>query len=388
MESDMGFLGFRRKDGSCGVRNHVVAMSSVSCANGVVQAIGRRFPEVKTITHTEGCGRAGEDLAMAIRTLSGLGRNGNVAGVLVMGLGCETINAKQLADEIGSTGRLVAHLSIQDAGGTVKATAAGIEVVEDMIRQAGAQKREECPWSRLTVGMECGGSDALSGITANCLVGAVADWLVERGATVILSETTEMIGTEEILRNRAADPALGKKVFDLIVNQEKKVEEILGPFASLVISPGNMEGGLSSITEKSMGCIIKGGTTPIREVVAYGAAPSNKGLVIMDTPGSDIFSLTGMAAGGAQLILFTTGRGTPVGFPIVPVLKVASNHQVFERMNDDMDVNAGTLIDGSSLDEARDDLAVLVKEVAEGKRTKAEINRQDVLSLYTTGPSF
>jgi altronate dehydratase large subunit len=197
-----------------------------------------------------------------------------------------------------------------------------------------------------------------------------------------------MIGTEEILRNRAADPALGQKLFDLIVNRKKKVEEILGPFASLVISPGNMEGGLSSITEKSMGCIIKGGTTPIREVVAYGAAPSKKGLVIMDTPGSDIFSLTGMAAGGAQLILFTTGRGTPVGFPVVPVLKVASNHQVFERMNDDMDVNAGTLIDGASLDEARDDLAALVKEVAEGKNTKAEINRQDVLSIYTTGPSF
>ncbi len=384
----MGFLGFRRKDGSCGVRNHVVVMSSVSCANGVVHAIGRAFPEVKTITHTEGCGRAGEDLAVAIRTLSGLGRNGNVAGVLVVGLGCESINAKNLADEIGSTGRLVAYLTIQGTGGTIKATAAGIEIVKEMIHQAKTQEREACPWSELTVGLECGGSDALSGITANCLVGAVADWLVERGTTVILSETTEMIGTEEILRDRAVDPALGRKIFDLIVDQKKKVEEILGPFASLVISPGNMEGGLSNITEKSMGCIIKGGTTPIREVVAYGAAPSEKGLVIMDTPGSDIFSLTGMAAGGAQLILFTTGRGSPVGFPVVPVIKVASNRQVFERMNDDMDVNAGALIDGVSLDEARDDLAALVKEVAEGKSTKAEINRQDVLSMYTTGPSF
>jgi altronate dehydratase large subunit len=384
----MGFLGFRRKDGSCGVRNHVVVMSSVSCANGVVNAIGRAFPEIKAITHTEGCGRAGEDLAVAIRTLSGLGRNGNVAGVLIVGLGCESIKPKNLADEIGSTGRLVAHLTIQDAGGTIKATAAGIEIAKEMIYQTMAQERETCPWSELTVGLECGGSDAFSGITANCLVGAVADWLVERGATVILSETTEMIGTEEILRDRAVDPALGRKVFDLIVNQKRKVEDILGPLASLVISPGNMEGGLSNITEKSMGCIIKGGTTPIREVVAYGAAPTEKGLVIMDTPGSDIFSLTGMVAGGAQLILFTTGRGSPVGFPVVPVIKVASNRQVFERMNDDMDVNAATLIDGVSLNEARDDLAALVKEVAEGKNTKAEVNRQDVLSIYTTGPSF
>jgi altronate dehydratase large subunit len=197
-----------------------------------------------------------------------------------------------------------------------------------------------------------------------------------------------MIGTEEILKNRATDPVLGKKIFDLVVNRKKKVEEILGPLASLVISPGNMEGGLSNITEKSMGCIIKGGTSPIREVVGYGVSPSAKGLVIMDTPGSDIFSMTGMAAGGAQMILFTTGRGTPVGFPTVPVIKVASNQQVFERMNDDMDVNAAALVDGASLDEARDNLAGLIKEVAEGKNTKAEINRQDVLSIYTTGPAF
>jgi altronate dehydratase large subunit len=384
----MGFQGFRRKDGSCGVRNHVVVMSSVSCANGVVNAIGRALPEIKTVTHTEGCGRAGDDLAVAIRTLSGLGRNGNVAGVLVVGLGCESINAKGLADEIGSAGRLVSHLTIQGSGGTVKATAAGIEIVKDMIHHTKAQEREACPWSGLTVGLECGGSDALSGITANCLVGAVADWLVGQGATVILSETTEMIGTEEILRNRATDPVLGNKIYDLILNQRKKVEGILGPLASLVISPGNMEGGLSSITEKSMGCIVKGGTTPVREVVPYGGMPSEKGLVIMDTPGSDIFSLTGMAAGGAQMILFTTGRGSPVGFPTVPVIKVASNPQVFEAMQDDMDVNAGTLLDGGSLDEARDGFAALVQAVAEGKNTKAEINRQDVLSVYTTGPSF
>jgi len=384
----MGFLGFKRKDGSCGVRNHVVVMSSVSCANGVVNAIGRAFPEIKTITHTEGCGRAGEDLAVAIRTLSGLGRNGNVAGLLVVGLGCEGINAKHLAEEIGANGRNVEYLTIQDAGGTVKATAAGIEVVREMIRQAKAQKREECSWSGLTVGLECGGSDALSGITANCLVGTAADWLVAQGATVILSETTEMIGTEAILKKRAADPALGEKIFELIVNQKQKVEGILGPLASFVISPGNMEGGLSNITEKSMGCIIKGGTSPIKEVVAYGVSPSTKGLVIMDTPGSDIFSITGMAAGGAQMILFTTGRGTPVGFPTVPVIKVASNQQIFEWMNDDMDVNAGALIDGASLDEAREELAALIKAVAEGKETKAEINRQDVLSIYTSGPSF
>jgi altronate dehydratase large subunit len=384
----MGFLGYRREDGSCGVRNHVVVMSSVSCANGVVNAIGREFPEIKTITHTEGCGRVMEDRALAERTLIGFGRNPNVAAVLVIGLGCEGIKAGRISREIGVTGKPVEHLIIQDTGGTVKTTAAGVKIVADMMDLTGSRRREECPWTSLTVGLECGGSDALSGITANRLVGAVSDWLVEQGATVILSETTEMIGTEEILRRRAANPELGRKIFDLIVSQKRRTEDLMGPLASRVISPGNMEGGLSNITEKSLGCIVKGGTSPVKEVVEYAVAPSEKGLVIMDTPGSDIFSLTGMAAGGAQIMIFTTGRGTPAGFPGVPVIKVASNNAVFEAMKDDIDVNAGPVIEGASLDEARRDLADLIKEVAEGREVKAEINRQDLLSIHTTGPAF
>jgi len=215
-----------------------------------------------------------------------------------------------------------------------------------------------------------------------------ADWLVEQGGTVILSETTEMIGTEEVLSKRAASPEIREKVCGLIMDHRKFVKDALGPFASMVISPGNVEGGLSNITEKSLGCIIKGGTSPVREVIDYGAEPSTRGLVIMDTPGSDVFSLTGMAAGGAQIMIFTTGRGSPVGFPIVPVVKVASNSEMFNRMEDDMDVNAGRLLEGVNIRDAGDDLVDLIKRVAEGEQPKAEINRQDSLSIHTVGPAF
>ncbi len=382
------FLGYRRKNGACAVRNHVVVMSSVSCANGVVQAIGRVLPEVKTITHPEGCGRAIEDVAISRRTLIGLGRNPNVAAILVVGLGCEIIKADDLVGEIAVDGKPVECLNIQAAGGSVKATAAGIAVLKRMLADVREQAREMCPWSGLTVGLECGGSDALSGITANYLVGAAADWLVAQGATVILSETTEMIGTEKILKARAADSQLGDAIVNLIQGQRRKAETYLGELASLVISPGNMEGGLSNITEKSMGCIVKGGTTAIQELVPYGIAPSKKGLVLMDTPGSDIFSLTGMAAGGAQLMLFTTGRGTPAGFPIAPVIKIASNSTLYESMRDDMDVNAGRLLNGVPLAEARQELTDLIKTVAEGRQSKAEINQQEMLAIYTAGPPF
>ena len=384
----MGFWGYKRPDGSCGIRNHVVVMSSVSCANGVVEAIGREVPGVKTIVHTEGCGRGIEDVAISSRTLAGLGRNPNVAALLVVGLGCEWIKADDLARQVKESGKPVEHLIIQEAGGTVKATASGVAIVRRMLADAQAVEREECPWSGLTMGLECGGSDALSGITANPLVGFAADWLVQQGGRVILSETTEMIGTQHILARRAVSPEIAERITNLVNGQKKKTEDLLGDLASLVISPGNMDGGLSSIAEKSMGCIIKGGTTPLNEVVDYGAAPAQKGLVIMDTPGSDIFSLTGMAAGGASLFLFTTGRGSPAGFPIAPVIKIATNTGMFERMKDNMDLNAGRLLEGATMESLGEELKALIKSVAEGEETKAEIHRQDCLAIYTVGPPF
>lgn len=384
----MGFGGYKRPNGSCGVRNHVVVMSSVACANGVVEAIAREVPGIKLVTHTEGCGRGIADIGISTRTLAGLGKNPNVAAILVVGLGCEFIKAPNLADAIRVTGKPVEHLVIQEQGGSQKTARRGIEIAREMVAAAAGHQREECGWECLVLGLECGGSDALSGVTANPLVGRAADWVVEQGGTVILSETTEMIGTEEILSKRAATPELAEKITGLIKTQRKQTEELLGPLAGMVISPGNIEGGLTNIVEKSMGCVIKAGTSQLNEVIEYGAGPSQKGLVIMDTPGSDIFSLTGMAAGGSNLMIFTTGRGTPAGFPIVPVIKVSSNSETFRNMEDDMDVNAGRLLEGVSMDDAGRDLVELIKRVADGEPTKAEANLQDCLSVHTVGAAF
>jgi len=384
----MGFLGYKRPDGKCGVRNHVMVFSSVSCANGVVNAIGREVPEVKAVTHPEGCGRGIADVEITGRTVAGLCNNPNVVSILIVGLGCEFMKAPQLAEQAQASGKRVESLVIQEQGGTKKTTAKGIEIARNMLAEAGSLKREDCGWDKLVLGLECGGSDALSGVTANPLVGVAADWLVAQGGTVILSETTEMIGTEEVLKKRAATSEIGEKLYGRIKDHTAFVKEALGPFASMVISPGNIEGGLTNITEKSLGCIIKGGTTPVVEVVDYGVEPSVGGLVLMDTPGSDVFSLTGMAAGGAQILLFTTGRGSPVGFPIVPVVKIASNSELFNMMEDDMDVNSGRLLEGVSIGDAGDELVDLIKRVAEGEQPKAEANLQDCLSIHTVGPAF
>ncbi len=384
----MGFMGYRRPNGSVGIRNHVVVMSSVSCANGVVNAIGRALPAVKTITHTEGCGRGPADITISWRTLTGLGKNPNVAALLVVGLGCEFIPAGGLAADVAGTKKPAQALVIQEKGGSRKTTEAGIEIAKRMLADAERIKREACEWNELTLATKCGGSDALSGVTANPLVGSVSDWLVARGGTTMLAETTEMIGTEHVLSRRAGTPEVGRQIYDLITKQRKQTEDILGPLAHMVISPGNIEGGLSNIMEKSLGCIIKAGTTPLREVSEYAVGPTKKGFVIMDTPGSDIFSITGMAAGGAQVMIFTTGRGTPVGFPIVPLIKVASNSELYSNMEDDMDVNAGRLLEGMTMKEATEDFIGLFERIVGGQQTKAEINQQDVLSINTVSPPF
>jgi len=243
--------------------------------------------------------------------------------------------------------------------------------------------------SKLTVGLECGGSDAFSGVTANPAVGAAADLFVGEGASVILAETTEMIGTAHILKRRGATPRLGEQVERLVNDHERHVRDSLGDLAGMVISPGNVEGGLSSITEKSLGCITKGGTTPIQEAIEYAGRPSKRGLIIMDTPGFDIESMSGMAAAGAQMIIFTTGRGSPAGFPGVPVIKVASNSGMYNKMVGDMDVNAGAIIDeNKTIDEVGKEIFEFAVEVAGGRQTCAEINRSVPFSILKQGPSF
>jgi len=383
----MGFMGYLRADGRVGVRNHIVVMSSVNCCNAVVEQIGRAVPEVKTLTHTEGCGRGPLDVAMSLRTLANTAAHPNVAGVILIGLGCEVIKTGVIASRVGD-GRPVESIGIQQSGGTPNTVARGIETAKRLVAEAAKLERQEFGFEHLTLAMECGGSDAFSGLTANSSVGVVADWVVEHGGKVILSEVTEFLGTEAIVSERCANEEVRGKLLDLLTQQDKNVKQALGPLAHTVISPGNQKGGLSSIQEKSLGCIKKGGTTQIQEVLEYADGPSKPGLSVMDTPGSDIFSITGMIAGGAQIVLFTTGRGSPAGSPIAPVVKVASNSRLFEGMPDDMDFDAGRIVDGMSLPDCGAELVDFVRAVASGELTAPERTGTNLFAIHTVGRAF
>ena len=383
----MEFYGYQRKDGQFGVRNHVLVVSSVACANGVVEAIGRVFPDAMAVTHSYGCGYSTEDAIVSARTLIGLANNPNVGAVLVIGLGCEGLQCSHLAQ--GIKNKPVATLVIQKDGGSTATTAKGIEIVRRFLGELWLQVRVPAPVSSLVIGLECGGSDAFSGITANPAVGNTADRFVAEGATVLLSETTEMIGTTHILKRRAATPHIAKQVEQMIDKQEKLVRATLGDRAGMVIAPGNIEGGLSSITEKSLGCITKGGTTPINEVLGYAQLPTKKGLILMDTPGYDIDSMAGLAAGGTQMMLFTTGRGSPAGFPCVPVIKVVSNSTTYKNMPGDMDINAGVIIDeGKTIEQVGLEIFEMALKVANGQPTCPEINRSQPFNYLKQGPTF
>lgn len=384
------FRGYERQDGTVGVRNHVALIPSVACANGVVAATARLAPGTVPLYHGHGCGRgAARDLELHSRSLAGLGKNPNVAAALVIGLGCEVIKAEALAYMIAETGKPVEVLEIQSVGGSRRAAEKGARIASEMLEQAASLERTESSAERLILGLKCGGSDSLSGVTANPTVGEVADRVVEAGGTAVLTENTEMIGTSHILERRASCPEVAQQVCDMVDRADRLTRDIMGPLASLVIAPGNMEGGMSSIQEKSLGCIAKAGRSPIEQVVDYGEAPGARGLVLMDGPGYDIESMTGLAAGGAQVMLFTTGRGNPIGYPIVPVVKIASNTRLYDAMADDMDMDAQRALESGTLASAADELESLLLRVLNGEKTKAEVNLQDgIVCPYTTSPSF
>jgi altronate dehydratase large subunit len=369
------FSGYRRPDGGIGVRNYVAILSTVCCANAVAEQIANAVPECRSICHGHGCGRRPER-PMHNNVLVGLGTNPNIYGVIEISLGCEGTPAEPLRESIAASGRPVELLVIQDRG-TQKTIERGIELARKMVQDASKLRREEFPVSELMLGLECGGSDALSGVTANPSIGVLSDWLVEQGGTTVLTETTELIGTTHILSRRAANDEVRRRIEQVIEDAHKNTLVVLGENAARAIAPGNMDGGMSTIQEKALGCVRKGGTSTINEVVDYGIRPAKKGLVIMDGPGFDAESLSGLGAMGCQVMIFSTGRGNPLGFPIIPVIKVASNDRVYERMKDDIDLNAGMLLDEDySFDDVRRDFSDFLLRVAGGEKTKAEINGQ------------
>lgn len=383
------FWGYRRPDGRVGVRNHVLILPTITCATQAAHQITQLVHGTVSFIHQHGCAQVGVDYEQTFRTYVGLGTNPNVYGVVVLGLGCETHQARAIAAEIAKSGKPVEVVSIQDHGGTLMAIAQGAKIAAQMVQDASALTREPFDFGELIVGTECGGSDACSGLSANPAVGVVSDMIVDHGGTAILAETTELIGAEHLLADRAVDDRVAKRVYEVIQAMENRAIMMGVDIRTGNPSPGNIKGGLTTLEEKSLGAAAKAGTRPLQELIDYAQVPSKKGLVWMDTPGHDIEQLTGMVAGGAQIVLFTSGRGTPTGSPIAPVIKIATNTPMFEKMKDNMDVNAGTIIDGTeSIESVGQRIFAEIASVASGKLTKSEILKQHDFGIWRIGPTF
>ena len=386
---DNQFLGYRRHDGRVGVRNHVLILPTITCATKAAKQITELVHGTVSFVHQHGCAQVGVDYEQTFRTYVGLGLNPNVYGVVVLGLGCETHQARNVAKEIAATGKRVEVVSIQDEGGTLDAIATGAKLAAKLVQEASEVQREWCDLSELIIGTECGGSDACSGLSANPAVGYVSDKIVQLGGTSILAETTELIGAEHLLANRAKNDKVAKRVYEVINAMEQRSIMMGVDIRTGNPSPGNIKGGLSSLEEKSLGAANKAGTSTLNEIIDYAERPTEKGLVWMDTPGHDIEQLTGMVAGGAQIVLFTTGRGTPTGSPIAPVIKITTNTGVYERMSENMDLNGGTIIEGNeTIEQVGENIMNEIVKVASGKLTKAEILMQHDFGIWRIGPTF
>ncbi len=380
------FRGIVRPDGRVATRNYIGILSTVNCSATVARYVAdafkgealRDFPQVDgvvALTHSSGCGMdaGGEGMDVLRRTLAGYARHANFAGVLVIGLGCEGNQMDALFFTQGlREGPLLRAMTIQQEGGTAKSVAHGIALVQEMLPHANAAKREVVPASHLVVGLQCGGSDGYSGITANPALGAAVDLLVANGGTGILSETPEIYGAEHLLTRRAASRAVGEKIVKRIRWWEEYTARNQGEMNNNP-SPGNKAGGLTTILEKSLGAVAKGGTTGLMDVFEYAQPVTTKGFVFMDTPGYDPVSATGQVAGGANLICFTTGRGSVYGCKPSPSLKLATNTAMYARMEDDMDINCGAILDGSlTVEEAGRRIFELMLATASGAPSKSE----------------
>jgi altronate hydrolase len=380
------FQGIVRPDGRVATRNYIGILSTVNCSATVAKHVARAFegdalaayPNVDgvvALTHTSGCGMdvSGEGMAVLRRTLAGYARHANFAGVLIIGLGCEGNQMDALFFTQGlQQGPLLRAMTIQDQGGTAKTVQQGIEAIREMLPLANDVRRETVPASHIVVGLQCGGSDGYSGITANPALGAAVDLLVENGGTAILSETPEIYGAEHLLTRRAVSREVGEKVVQRIRWWEEYTARNRGEMNNNP-SPGNKAGGLTTILEKSLGAVAKGGTTGLMEVYEYAMPVTAKGLVFMDTPGYDPVSATGQVAGGANMICFTTGRGSVYGCKPSPSLKLATNTPMYERMEDDMDINCGAILDGSlGVQEAGRKIFELILATASGAPSKSE----------------
>lgn len=376
-------MGYRRPDGTVGVRNHVIVINSVAEVAGIVRRIAGAVPGVVPVTHQHGYAQFPEDREQTVRTLVGNAANPNVAAALFIGLGGEGEMAHELAQKVQAQGRKAHALILADAPNVASLVDEAAAWLRQALAEADKMSREKADVSELIIGLECGGSDAWSGVTANPALGVASDIVVGYGGTVILSETTEAIGAEHILARQAATPEVAQAFLDIVAAYEARMLATGEDVRSANPSPGNVKGGLTTLDEKSLGCIKKGGSTPLKEVVGYAFRPKERGFVFMDTPGYDVDSVCGMTAGGAQIVVFTTGRGSPTGSPIVPVIKVSTNTPLYRRMPQHIDVDAGVIIEGKgTLESVGREIFEKILAVASGEQAAAEMYGHKEFSIW------
>ncbi|SMF44735.1 altronate hydrolase [Alteromonadaceae bacterium Bs31] len=382
------FKGYRRPSGKVGTRNYIGVLTTVNCSATVAHYIAKAFagPEaladypnvdgIVALGHETGCGMRTEGAGYDVlrRTFEGFVRHPNFGGVLLVGLGCESMQVQRLLEESGlENSETFLSYTIQDVGGTRKSIEKGIDALKTLLPKVNAEQRTECPASELTLAVQCGGSDAFSGITANPALGAASDLLVKNGGSVIYSETPEIFGAEHLLTQRAQTPEIADKLLERISWWEEYTRSN-GFELNNNPSPGNKEGGLTTILEKSLGAQAKGGSTVLTDVLHYGELLKTNGLVFMDSPGFDPVSVTGQVASGANVICFTTGRGSAFGFKPVPCLKLSSNTPMYEHMKEDMDINCGSILDdGESIEESGERIFQKVLAVASGEMSQSEL---------------
>ena len=385
----MEFSGYVRENGKVGARNHVAVIPSVNCANEVAKRICQQVENTRSLNHHQGCCQLPPDLERTTLALTGLGMSPNVGAVLIVSLGCEGTDVEYMAEQIAGTGKPVEIIRIQELGGTRKAVEKGVQIAQKLADKIMLYRRTAVDMSECVMSIKCGASDATSGLASNCVIGYVADKIVDLGGTVIFGETTEFIGAEHILARRGRTPQVGEKIYEIVNRMETRAKSLGCDMRKGQPTPGNIAGGLSSIEEKSLGAIVKSGNRPIEGVLEYtDRITDQKGLWIKDTPGREIEILTGMAITGAQAMCFSTGRGAPQGFPTMPVLKICGNPVTFEHLRDDMDINAGRIITGEkSIEEIGEETFAHFVRVLSGEKTKCEeLEYYNSIDIYTMGP--
>ena len=370
----MQFWGYKRKEGRAGIRNHVLILPTCVCGSESARITASQVRGAVNIVFNTGCSDVQTNTDMSQKVLTGFACNPNVYGVVIIGLGCETVGHKPLREKIQAmTSKPVVSFGIQEEGGTLRTIEKAVRAAREIASDAGRQQKELCDISELLLGIECGGSDATSGIASNPAVGELSDLLVDLGASTMMSESIEWIGGEHVLAKRAATPEIHNQIIEVCRNYEEHLKAAGQDCRAGQPTPGNKAGGLSTLDEKSLGCIRKGGTRPIVEVLEQAARPTKRGAVVMDTAGFDISSITSMVAGGCNAVIFTTGRGTPTGNAIVPVLKVTANARTYTAMEDNMDVDLSAIITGEkTYKEMGRELVDVIHDVCNGRLTKAE----------------